>query len=376
MDFRRYTINRRVITDLRKRSTIGLVFYLIILAVVLGGGGFYKRHVTFSICFAISLTGICLFRFLHVIVAARLERISEKVSDDLFFGSVILTALSWGLGFAMLLILDGEHESKLLMSVCTAGLCAGGTIAFVPAKRLSFAYSLCMLVPAFVFLRVKCINPHLSAVVLFYAIYLILIVSRGNREYWDALENEYMLGKKSEELEKLSNTDALTNMYNRRYFNEIYECEWWRAIRNKHCLTVIICDIDHFKNVNDTYGHLAGDEYLKKVAEILKRVFKRKTDIVARYGGEEFIVLLSDVGETDVCNLAEKLRNEVKAAQITYKGEIVQTTISMGISSCTPSRVADKEAIIARADRALYEAKKSGRDRFCDYARMLENMSD
>ena len=372
MDFKRYTINRRMITDLKKRSTIGIIFYLATAVVVLAAGEYYKRHMQFSIHFLASVSGICLFRLTHVLLAAKLEKINVKISDDIFFASVITTALIWGFGFAMFLMQAVEYEAKLLMSICTVGLCAGGAIAFLPERRLTIAFSLSMMTPGFVCLQIEGTNPSLATVFLFYIVYLALISLRGNKEYWDALENEYMLERKSEDLEKLSNTDVLTDMYNRRYFNEIYESEWKRATRHNHCLTIMICDIDHFKGVNDIYGHLAGDEYLKIISDILKNVFKRETDVVARYGGEEFVVLLSDVDACTACAMAELVRTTVKQTQMTYKGEIIKTTISIGVMNCCPANIENKESIIAKADKALYLAKQEGRDKVCEFLPICE----
>ncbi len=362
MDFIRYRINRRVLNDLKKRSTIGIAFYLIISVVVLTTGDYYKQYPEFSLFFFGANTFICLFRLLHVLVSDRRDIFSEKLNNIIFFASVIITAMIWGFGFAWFMNQTEEYEARLLMAICTAGLCAGGVTAFMPERRLAIAFNISILFPAFISMCVLQSNISLAAVIFLYSIYLTLVTIRGNNEYWDALENEYMLKRKSYDLERLSNTDTLTNLYNRRYFNEIYEFEWKRATRNGDSLSIIICDIDHFKNINDTFGHLAGDEYLKTTAEILKSVFKRELDIVARYGGEEFVVLLSGTDADTAFEMAEKARSRLESARVVYKDESVSATISIGIMSCNPSFIDNREAIISKADRALYQAKKDGRN--------------
>ncbi|MEE4358896.1 MAG: GGDEF domain-containing protein [Desulfococcaceae bacterium] len=369
MDFKRHVVSRRVMHDLRKRSSIGILFYVIILLVILGNDGYFLRHPDFSFYFVLANTGICLFRTLHLLVSDKIIQINRTLDISIFMGSVVITALIWGIGCAVLMMQSDENEARILMSICAAGLCAGGVSAFMPERHLALAFNACMLFPAFAMLQFTGKNPSMAAVILMYSLYLALMTMKGNNEYWDALENEYMLKRKSEELEKMSNTDVLTNLYNRRYFNEIFEIEWKRASRNRQYLTIIICDIDYFKQINDTFGHLAGDEYLKKIAGVLKKVFKRKSDIVARYGGEEFVALLPDADAETACELAENLRLAAEASRIQYKDEIIAATLSIGVMSCIPdyNENDDRDAIIAKADKALYQAKKKGRNRVCHH---------
>jgi diguanylate cyclase (GGDEF)-like protein len=199
--------------------------------------------------------------------------------------------------------------------------------------------------------------------VVLFCIYLVLLAIRGNKEYWDALENEAKLKDKTIELKRLSHTDALTGIYNRRYFNEIFDFEWKRSSRDKTILTLIMCDIDHFKSVNDSFGHIAGDEYLVHIAGILKNTFKRDTDIVARYGGEEFIVLLSGVESHYAYLMAEELRKKIGSYVVTFDGKDIMTTMSFGISSSLPDNLSTTSRLITRADHALYRAKNKGRNR-------------
>jgi diguanylate cyclase (GGDEF)-like protein len=186
---------------------------------------------------------------------------------------------------------------------------------------------------------------------------------RGNREYWDALEKEYLLEKKSKDVEKMSRVDGLTGLYNRRYFDEAFAFEWNRAIRNQTPLSLIICDIDHFKRVNDQYGHLAGDEYLKAMAIIIRRLFKRNIDITARFGGEEFIILLGDQSSQHVCKLAETLRNMTQEFCLEYQEKTIRTTLSLGVSTYIPQQNDGQDTLIFKADKALYQSKACGRNR-------------
>ena len=363
MEYKRYRLNDRVINDLKKRSTIGIAFYLIISAVIFLTDNYYQRHVNFAILFLSSLGGVCLFRYLHLFVIKGTLAKFEKADYSVFMISVMLTALLWGLAFTKFMIQDGEYSAKLLMATCTAGLSAGGVVAFIPERRLAIIFNFCMLIPAGCFLLANDTNFAMAIAIMLFSFYLVLITFRGNNEYWDALENESLLLKKSKALEKISQIDGLTGLYNRRYFDEIFDYEWKVSCRARSILTLIICDIDDFKQVNDEHGHMAGDEYLKKTAEILTRVFKRETDIVARFGGEEFVILIPGVDSESIYEIAENFRSQLESSHIEYNGKKIKTTISMGISHCTPELDMQSDLLFTNADRALYMAKQDGRNR-------------
>ena len=221
--------------------------------------------------------------------------------------------------------------------------------------------------PAAVTMLVNGLNIPLVVLTFLYSIFMVLLAFRGNQEYWDALENEYLLEIKSQELVRLSNTDVLTGLHNRRYFDDEFEKEWNRSERNHSMLSIILFDIDHFKNVNDTFGHQAGDEYLKKTAETLNSVFKRDYDIVARYGGEEFIVLLAGINADQARQMAENVRKRIESMIIDHRGKKVGATISAGIICCIPNLNTIPDSIISCADQALYKAKQGGRNRVAVY---------
>ncbi|MEA3227770.1 MAG: diguanylate cyclase [Campylobacterota bacterium] len=166
------------------------------------------------------------------------------------------------------------------------------------------------------------------------------------------------------EIELLASTDPMTKLYNRRYFSETSENILELAKRNSSNLSVMMIDIDFFKNINDTYGHKFGDIVIIKLAEIL-RDSTRESDIVCRWGGEEFIVLLPETDIDGVYTLATKLNIDTRNTTLTYQNQPFKFTISIGISQVDTQKDKDIEVSINRADIALYEAKESGRDRVC-----------
>jgi two-component system cell cycle response regulator len=183
-----------------------------------------------------------------------------------------------------------------------------------------------------------------------------------------ALEKAYDLENAvmgQEQMRHLAETDPLTNCFNRRALMEKLEQEMDRAARYATMLTGMMVDIDNFKQINDTYGHLVGDRVLKQLASLLKRE-QRSVDIVARYGGEEFVVLLPETTSTESRNFAERILRRVATHDFGEQGHPVRVTISIGIASFPDERVGDGESLLRLADTHLYRAKSDGRNRFRD----------
>jgi len=167
------------------------------------------------------------------------------------------------------------------------------------------------------------------------------------------------------ELEQKATTDSLTHLNNRAAFDQILLNEVERCMRYKRSMTLLLMDIDRFKSVNDTHGHLGGDMVLKLVAKTVKDTV-RDSDFVARYGGEEIAVIAPETDLRQAAFLAERIRKAIEAASCEHDGKRLAVTASFGVSAVTdPSVSVDPKALIACADRALYEAKRSGRNRCC-----------
>jgi diguanylate cyclase (GGDEF)-like protein len=160
-------------------------------------------------------------------------------------------------------------------------------------------------------------------------------------------------------------TDSLTGISNRRRFDEVLQAEWSRALRSQTPISLLMIDIDFFKFYNDTYGHQAGDDILKKVAKILVGSVKRPGDLAARYGGEEFVVLLPGTDLQNAGVFAEALRQEVEDLHLEHRRSRIcpWLTISVGYTSMIPEKEKDPEGLVQLADKALYMAKETGRNR-------------
>ncbi len=179
-------------------------------------------------------------------------------------------------------------------------------------------------------------------------------------ELKSALEAKSMLIKK---LEYISITDALTGVFNRRYFDDFIYREWKRAIRSSSPLSMILLDVDFFKNYNDRYGHMAGDICLNRVAQALRLIISRPYDLIARYGGDEFAIILPETGEHSI-SLAANCRTAVENLRIVHEDSKVSgfVTISAGVSIMVPGKDSDQKEMIQASDDALYRAKRKGRN--------------
>jgi diguanylate cyclase (GGDEF)-like protein len=166
------------------------------------------------------------------------------------------------------------------------------------------------------------------------------------------------------QLEKISQTDGLTGLKNRRYFDERFQQEWDKSLEQQSPLSIIMIDIDFFKKFNDYYGHPEGDTCLKKIGSALMESMNHENDVAARYGGEEFVVLLPNTDTHAAYKMAKHIRNTVNTLKIEHKHSAVNeyVTISLGVNTQVASQDSLKEAFMKKADKALYLAKEKGRD--------------
>lgn len=183
-------------------------------------------------------------------------------------------------------------------------------------------------------------------------------------------ERTQELQNANQELERLANLDGLTQVANRRYFDDYLAREWKRMAREQQALSLILFDVDFFKRYNDHYGHQAGDDCLVQVAQAAKKAVKRPGDLVARYGGEEFVVVLPNTDIEGASAIAKRIQDKLENFQIAHdKSEVSSfVTISMGLTCQTPIPTIDSKQMIGEADAALYIAKRQGRNRYSVYS--------
>ena len=183
------------------------------------------------------------------------------------------------------------------------------------------------------------------------------------------VRNQLKIINQLHHIHQLSITDVLTEVHNRRHFNNIINQEWRRAIRAQKPIGFIIYDIDNFKDYNDTHGHLQGDIVLKGVAQIINTHLKRPADHLARWGGEEFAVILPETDLRGATMLANEIRKAVEETMFTSEeGESTRVTVSAGVNSIIPARDglgSSLDNFVSETDKAMYHAKSSGRNTVC-----------
>jgi two-component system, sensor histidine kinase LadS len=262
------------------------------------------------------------------------------VSEALTTG-LVATLLVWAI-FAW----RGGQRSARFYVIAFAGVCAG-----VIVNRLALDQ----------------IIPHtpftewiLEIGIAWEAVLLAMAVASSLNE---TIRENALLHVSEQQLQRLATIDGLTGVNNRRNFDERLEVEWSRACRSHRPLALLFVDVDYFKQYNDTYGHLAGDDCLRRIARSLEELATRSTDTIARYGGEEFAVLVADETAGDAALLAERMRIGIQSLAISHAAApLDRVTISVGVAACVPAIGVPPTALIQAADAALYEAKRAGRN--------------
>lgn len=194
------------------------------------------------------------------------------------------------------------------------------------------------------------------------ALFSTLLLVRYSNDVKYTIKNK--VAETTSELKILASSDSLTNLANRRYFDDTLKTEWQRMQRLKMPLSLLLCDVDFFKPYNDTYGHQAGDKCLVQIANVLKANTQRSGTLAARYGGEEFAVILPHTNAQEAYILAEKIRLAIEKINMPHLTSLISdhVTISIGASSVIPDKELKIKEFIKQADKNLYEAKKQGRN--------------
>jgi diguanylate cyclase (GGDEF)-like protein len=346
---------RRTSKDISKRSIAGIFIYPIFWPLLAYGSHFEQSY---------PIT-VMTVMFLHIIIStARLihvyahDRIPDKsLSIWMRVSSLLVVSQGaiWGGMFALSILADNE-QFQFFMTLTAAGVAAGGTNTYAPNKLLSGTFAVIMMLPAT--LASLYLEKYVVAAVLTaYLIYIFGLARNQFAEYWRSIKNEQLL-------EKQSRTDALTQLDNRRFFDEKLNELCHLSSRNHEILAVVVIDCDHFKNINDNYGHDVGDICLQHVAETLRLALPRTTDVCARYGGEEFSVLLPGTDSKGAMLVAERIRESVEQTPLHYKNITIEMTVSVGVTAHHIDNFKPElpKALFKEADQALFQAKESGRN--------------
>lgn len=357
-----HTIQKRIDMDLLSRSSLAMAVYCIIFPAMLYPFGLFKSFPAISWGLSLGAIFFSLARLIHIRLSPRYYDRSPTLWMSIFKLFAIGHACLLSAMFVLASFVPGFKDAYIVTIIVIAGMASGGISSLSPNLFMALAFPTILLVPA---ISIHYLDEHTRPTALMmtvYYLYLAALAARTNKEYVRTFSIEEQLEKQKKELETLSRTDALTGIYNRGYFNTLYDMQWDSGVRNNIGLTIMMMDVDHFKHVNDTYGHTSGDECLKRVAETLRKCVKRKNDIICRFGGEEFAILISGTPIHETERLAERIRKSIAEIWVEQGEHRFQVTISIGISNMLP-KIGDNQIILLeQADQALYRAKKSGRN--------------
>ncbi len=288
---------------------------------------------------------------------------SQKINQQIkiFVGLLIYSAFVWNAG-ALVGVMYAPSPYEFISLALIMGILTAGTMSLSSLFHAYFMYFFLMLIPQLVMLY-QYEDPAHNAILLLSAIYIpfILMLSKSiNRNLTNHIEDNEALAITVNKLHKLSITDGLTEVYNRRHFFETAQSMINLSKREHKKVSLLMLDIDHFKVINDTYGHQAGDTVLIALAKEIQKMI-RNSDIFARIGGEEFAVLLYDTSIEDAKNVAQNIADKIAEYKFSDKKKRINVTVSIGVSSIK-NGVGSLDSLYHAADQKLYAAKKSGRN--------------
>lgn len=351
--------------DLERRTLNGAYIYLLGWLAIGTGTDFYltESKLFYSIATALSLFGISrlvFYRYSH-----HIKKRSSRLWWGILTANVVLPCMLYSTIFALSMFVPSFAPLMLYIFMAIFALISSGTLTYALNRNLYRAYLAAntlipiVIVPIFA----TSIEAKLEAgVLVFYTIYMLFQGQQLNKEYQLKIEQAHAL-------KELSTKDGLTGLYNRRHFDQYLDYIWQYQMELAQSLTIVLVDIDHFKRVNDQYGHPAGDATIKLLADTMKEVFYKEADVIARIGGEEFAVIIPDITQNHAYELTERLREVIEKLTIVHQDAAFSVSISAGIAGKVPSADFRSDSLLNNADKALYKAKASGRNlSVLDYA--------
>lgn len=357
-------LQQQALNDLTMRAKSGIYIYVAIWLVVVIAFDFWTLAPELVLTNSVLILFAMLARVLHIKRVMRHHQQSVARLYQVLIIIVLLTALHWGVLTAWIVALELSLGATQLMLIVLPAFAMGGasTLSISNSLRLYYPFALYAPVLAVFFYQNNPLSLVYAVSVVISYVYIITASKYARENYWSAITNQTLAEQREAELERLSTTDQLTQLKNRMFFDKAYDSEWRRCFRSQAPISVIMIDFDHFKQLNDSYGHLFGDEVLRRSASLISRAFKRPSDCVARYGGEEFVVILAHTDKDAAKSAAERIRTSIENMEIEHQGERIAITCSIGGASVIPKDNVAKTELIKQADRALYQAKELGRN--------------
>lgn len=339
--------------------------FIIVDHFIRGGGSWFSLQVK-----------LCIITPLALIVNTSLRWNPRRT-----YRETVIALVSCGIGLTYLYL--ESNQSPAASAYAQVGVIVAVIFANV-VMRLQFPYAVAtsavLMAGDFVFIfKDRMLDPSEKLLGIALAVCAVLMTAIANYSVNREERLAYLIRLRSDlqsrelssanaKLQRISSVDSLTGLANRHAYDSEYRRLWRESLAARAPLSVIIIDIDHFKRVNDSRGHLYGDRVLVRVASLLVQGLRGKDDFAARFGGEEFVVVLPQASQEGAMIVAERIRKLVEVAgspAMQEPGAPPMTTVSCGVASCWPSDVSNREDLLDAADKALYEAKRTGRNRVC-----------
>lgn len=363
-------LRTQVLLTLAARARVGFVLGAVLVVFLLAATSTLASHPAFSaVAVGVRLALVAWSWQLARSVDGATGRRAVRWLWSLGFATV-LAGLSWGLMVALCVVVNGLGTATTLVLVATAGVLSGSVNIYAPVQVILRGYTAAVVAPVLVTVVTERDDPHAAVLALTFALYLAFLWAQGartHRDFLGAVKNSSRLERRArqlhrsrEVLRRIALYDPLTGALNRGEGIRSLEREIIRAGRERTRFVVLLLDLDHFKKINDTYGHAGGDAALCAVVERLQAAL-RSYDVVVRYGGEEFMVILPGCDLEKGARVAERLRKAIAGRPVVSGDRQIRVTASFGVVS--GDGTAQRDPLVESADRALYLAKRSGRDR-------------
>jgi diguanylate cyclase (GGDEF)-like protein len=362
-------LQRRLLLDCANRVKGGIFVYVCLWLAIGMASGFAHQQPVFWLVNVGIFSFNAILRLWLQINLARLADERLQTAKLLFTGLLFLNVLHWGVLTSLSVLMPALHEIQIPMLLAAGGIAASGASVLAIHRLLRVLSPIAVVAPVVIALLVQpsAANTLVAVLCVIMVIYFIATTKVLYNDYWAALSNSLLLEQRARQLEELSNTDALTHLRNRLYFDVNFASEWKRACRHRWSVAILVIDLDHFKNINDQHGHAFGDVCLQTVARLLQAEVQRAGDIVARWGGEEFIILLTQTGPESAVAVASRLLRAMSQYTLYNGDQPVPVTGSIGVASAVPVRPDQGYQLINQADQALYQAKERGRNQYVVY---------
>ena len=347
---------RQVLKDLDRRVVNGIYIYLAVWMLIGAATDFYLAHPQLYWLISSALASFGLLRVFGYVYVAKSLQPNQTVQFVWHFVNMLLPSALYGVLLSLAIYSPAFEEMFFYLLISIFAFISTGSMGYAPIKSFSLIFVAALtILPLLTAFFVSDEQLIIGLLLILYSSYMMLQATRMNKEYLLLIQQQF-------ELKQLNLQDSLTGIANRRHFEDSISSAWNSGNRSQNQLVLVLVDVDYFKRINDTFGHAAGDQVLKEIANIVHFACKREGEFAARIGGEEFALLVRSNEDDNVELLIEKIRQKIESEEIIVDNQIIKVTCSFGIAITKPSLDKTISEFYKVADKCLYAAKDSGRN--------------